>query len=205
MAGCSRTSLVLGITGGLACGKSEVGRILQKEGFRLCDADLVAHELMQQGTLVYKQVVDHFGTKILLCGGEISRPILGEIIFKTSKEREILNRIVHPAVQKYLERWIAEVRKQNQKAAVLIPLLFESGMDRLNWDAIICVSSSKALVFERLKKRGYNKQEAEMRIAAQLSLEQKTEQSDYVIPNTGTLDDLEQSTRETVGRIRAER
>ena len=205
MSGCFRTSLVLGITGGLACGKSEVGRVLQKSEFTVCDTDMVAHELMKKGGPIHEKVVDHFGTKILSSDGEISRPILGKIIFTTPEERKTLNHIVHPVVRDYLEIWISDARKKNQNTAVLVPLLFESGMNKLDWDAIICVSSSKELVFERLEKRGQNQKDAEMRVATQLPLKQKIEQSDYVIPNTGTLDDLEQSTRATVDRIMAER
>jgi dephospho-CoA kinase len=205
MTGCSRTSLVLGITGGLACGKSEVGLVLQKDGFMLCDADLVAHELIKKGNPVYKKVVDHFGLKILAGDGEISRPILGKTVFENPAERETLNQIVHPAVAEYIETWIADARTKNLSAAVLIPLLFESGMDQLDWDAVLCVSSSEDLVFDRLEKRGQNRKEAALRVASQMPLKQKKEQSDYVIPNKGTLAELEQFTRATVQRIMAKR
>jgi dephospho-CoA kinase len=200
-----RNSFVLGITGGLACGKSEVGRILGEMDFSVCDADRVAHGLMKKGTLVYQQVVEHFGTLVLLGNGEISRPLLGNIVFQNPSEREVLNGLVHPAVRKSIENWILEMRLQNKCAAVLVPLLYESGMEALDWDAIICIASSKDLVLQRLENRGLDRNEAELRIASQMQLAEKEQRSDYVILNNGILEELKQSTRETVNRIRVER
>jgi dephospho-CoA kinase len=204
MTGNKRTSLILGITGGLACGKSEVGRILAEMNFTVCDADHIAHDLMKKGQLVYQEVVNHFGFSIL-SGDEISRPILGEIIFNNPAERKNLNHIVHPAVRRNLESRILKAQQQNSNVAALVPLLFESEMDTLDWDAIICVESSEHLVLERLERRGLSRKDAELRVASQIPLEQKKEQSDYVIPNRGTLDELKQSTRVAVERIRVKR
>lgn len=205
MVGNSRTSLVLGITGGLACGKSEVGRILEKLGFSVCDADQVAHDLMKKGTPVYRRLVDHFGVHVLLADGEISRQVLGEIIFKNPTEREALNELVHPAVREALKNWVSESRKQGKSSAVLIPLLFESGMDDLDWDAILCVSSSEKQVFQRLLNRGLEGAAADLRIKSQWPLEEKEARADGVIQNLGTLAELECFTRDTVKRVRAER
>jgi dephospho-CoA kinase len=203
MTGENCTSLILGITGGLACGKSEVGRNLEKIGFTVCDTDHVAHDLMKKGQSVYDQVVHYFGTTILV-DGEISRPILGEIIFKNPAERDALNQRVHPAVQAYLKDWIRTARKNHENAAALVPLLFESGMNELDWDAILCVSSHREQVFERLKNRGLTKEESILRVESQMSVEQKVQRSDDGILNIGTLRELEQFTRETVKRIMAE-
>ena len=193
MTGLSRVSFILGITGGIACGKSEAGRILKKMGFSVCDADRVAHDLMQKGTPVYQRVVEYFGKRILAEEGEILRSALGEIIFKNPSEREALNRMVHPAVRDYLECWITEKRRQKIKAAVQVPLLFESGMDELDWDAILCISSSEEWVFQRLEKRGVTGLDAEQRMRSQMPLAEKEQRADYVIPNEGTLEDLEQA------------
>lgn len=197
--------VVLAITGGIACGKSEVGRILEGLGFAVCDADHVAHELMKKGSRVYQQVVDFFGRHILSTNGEISRPTLGKDVFENPEKREELNRLVHPAVQERLKQWVADVRLKNQNAAVLVPLLFESKMESLEWDAIICVSSSEQQILERLEKRGCGRKEAGQRINAQMPLEEKEKRSDHVIQNIGSLGELEQSTRATVNRISAER
>ena len=200
-----RNSFVIGITGGLACGKSEVGRILEEMDFSVCDADRVAHDLMKKGTPVYQQVVDHFGTRILSGDGEISRPLLGTIVFENPAEREVLNGLVHPAVRKNLESWIAEARQNNNNAAILVPLLFESGMESLDWDAVLCISSSEDLILHRLENRGLARNEAELRVASQMQLAEKERRSDYVVPNNGTLEELKEYTRATVHRIMAGR
>lgn len=196
---------ILAVTGGIACGKSEVGRILETMGFAVCDADHLAHDLMKKGTPVYQEVVDFFGTHILSADKEIARPALGKDVFENPEKLKTLNRLVHPAVQERLQHWIADARLNNRNAAVLVPLLFESGMDALDWDAIICVSSSEQQIFERLKSRGCGRKEAGQRMASQLPLEEKEKRSDHVIQNFGSLGELEQATRETVNTIMAGR
>ncbi len=205
MMGLARTSLVLGVTGGLACGKSEVGRILKKMGFAVCDTDKIAHELMKKGNPVFLQVVEHFGKRILSGEGDISRGLLGEIVFKNPTELDALNRMVHPAVQSDLERWMTRAWQNQKHAAALIPLLFESGMENMGWDATLCVSSRDELVFQRLGKRGIEAADAARRVSAQMPLSEKELKADFVIQNTGTLEDLEKLTRETAHRIMAEK
>jgi len=197
-----RKFLVLGITGGIACGKSEAGRMLEKMGFAVCDADRVAHRLMEKGTPVYRQVVDFFGTRILSGDGEISRPILGNIVFGNPAQRKVLDGLVHPAVEKELRSWIARQREKEQDSAVLLPLLFESGMESLDWDGVVCVSSGAEQVFQRLEKRGLERGEAELRVASQMPLVEKERRADWVVPNIGTLEELGQSMQEIVNRTR---
>lgn len=201
----ARNSLVLGITGGIACGKSEVGRILGEMGFAVCDADQVAHELMGKGTPVYRQVVDYFGPCIVSADGEIARPVLGKIVFENPGEREALNGMVHPAVRERLEGWMTRQRGLGKNAAVLVPLLFESGMDTLEWDAILCVSSLEKQVFQRLEKRGMERVHAEQRVRSQMPLAEKERRADLVVPNHGTLGELKEATRKAVEKVLAER
>lgn len=198
-----RSALVIGVTGGIACGKSEAGRILETMGFSVCDADYMAHDLMKKGTPVYRHVLDFFGTDVLLDDGEISRPALGKEVFGNPAKRKALDRLVHPAVRAGLEEWIAQVHRNNQHAAVLLPLLFESGMESLEWDAIVCISSSEQQVLQRLERRGLNSGAARTRIESQMPLEEKEKRSNYVIPNTGSLKKFEQAVRETVKIIMA--
>ena len=205
MSNNKRNIVVLGVTGGIACGKSEVGRILGEMGFGVCDADRVAHDLMKKGTPVFSQVVKHFDTCILSDNGEISRSILGETVFENPAQREALNRLVHPVVRENLEHWISEKRSAGKNAAVLIPLLFESGMQDLDWDAVICVSSCEEDVFHRLERRGLTREEAEKRIHSQMPLAEKEKLADHIVPNHGTLGELELATRKTVDAIVGER
>ncbi len=197
--------VAVGVTGGIACGKSEAGRILDDMGFAVCDADRIAHDLMEKGTPVFSRVVEHFGARILTENGEISRPLLGKIVFEDPEEREILNELVHPAVRESLAGWINQMRSEGKRSAVLIPLLFESGMQNLDWDAVVCVSSRKEEIFQRLEARGFSREEAAKRIHSQMLLDEKEKLADYVIPNHGTLGELEWAIRNTVAAIEGER
>lgn len=196
---------ILGITGGIACGKSEVGRILEEMNFKVCDADRVAHALMGKGTAVYRKVVDLFGEQILSQEGEISRPILGKIVFENSHGLKQLNALVHPAVRCALAEWVAKMRAEEKSAAVLLPLLFESGMQDVDWDAVVCVSCPENKVFQRLEERGLSHKEAEQRVRSQMPLAEKERLADYVIPNIGTLEELKVAVRKTVNAIMLER
>jgi len=167
-------------------------------GFAVCDADRVAHGLMGKGSPVYRQVVDCFGGKILSVDGEISRPALGKIVFENPERLQELNRLVHPAVRQHLSEWISEKRSRGEHAAVQIPLLFESGMEALDWDAVYCVSCSEDAVLRRLAERGLDRGEAEKRIRCQMPLAEKERFADRVIHNLGTLEELEAAVRQAV-------
>lgn len=205
MTDIERSTVVLAITGGIACGKSEVGRVLETMGFKVCDADHVAHQLMVKGSPVFQRIVACFGEEILAGDGEISRPKLGQIVFDDAEKRLMLNRLVHPAVKDELERWISECRSSHDNAAILIPLLYEAEMDTLDWDAVICVSCSEPHVLERLLKRGISRSEALKRIASQMPLQDKERLADRTIYNLGTLQELEQATRSVVESLMVER
>ena len=198
MSDIGRSALVIGLTGGIACGKSEVGRILGEMGFAVCDADIVAHGLMRKGSPVFRKVVENFGDQILADDGEISRPALGKVVFENPEQLQQLNRLVHPAVRKNLAGWISEKRSRGENAVVQIPLLFESGMESLGWDAVYCVSCSEELVFRRLADRGLGRGEAERRIGSQMPLEEKERRADRVIHNLGTLEELKTAVRQAV-------
>jgi dephospho-CoA kinase len=205
MSDIERNAMVIGVTGGIACGKSEVGRILESMGYCVIDADHVAHGLMAKGTGVFKDIVAFFGKRILSGEGEICRSTLGAIVFEDSEKRERLNALVHPAVRSEIERWISERRDRRDRAAVQIPLLFESRMHDLDWDGIICVSASDELVLERLRKRGMDENAAMQRIRSQMPLTEKERLSDCVIRNLGTLQELKGATRQALERLPVER
>jgi dephospho-CoA kinase len=205
MTDIERNAIVVGVTGGVACGKSEVGRILEGRGYRACDADHVAHAVMAKGTAVFKDIVAFFGKQILSDDGEIFRPALGTIVFEDPDKRERLNALVHPAVRSAIEGWISERRARGENGAVQIPLLFESGMNDLDFDGVICVSASDALVLERLKKLGIDNDAAMNRIRSQMPLVEKERLSDFVVRNLGSLQELEEATRQAVERLPVER
>ncbi|MBT8042937.1 MAG: dephospho-CoA kinase [Pontiella sp.] len=198
MSDTQRNTLVIGLTGGIACGKSIAGKILESLGFDVCDSDVIAHDLMAQGTGVYRRVVEHFGERILSGTGEIDRAVLGQIVFNHPEQLEKLNGLVHPAVRDTLAAWISEKRETQQNAAVQIPLLFESGMDSLDWDAVFCISATEDEVLRRLKARGLSAAEAMQRIQAQMPLKEKEKRSDCIIPNDGTLKDFTEAIEQAV-------
>ncbi len=200
-----RNAVVFAITGGIACGKSEVGRIVESMGFKVCDADRVAHGLMTKGSPVFQRVLAAFGETILAENGEISRPLLGKMVFERPDKLRLLNQLVHPAVRDELAKWISERRALGEHGAIQIPLLFESGMETLDWDAVVCVSSAESQVLARLERRGLGHADALKRIEVQMPLADKERRSDGVIRNLGTLQELEEATRAAVNSLLVER
>jgi dephospho-CoA kinase len=199
----SSQSIILGITGGIACGKTEVGRILSENGFKVLDCDLLAHELMNKGCSVYQDVVNRFGEKILAADGEIDRMKLGQRVFDNPPDRAALNRLVHPAVIEAAQRWKADCRAVHRNAAVLVPLLFEAGWTG-DWDAIVCITASDEQIFHRLERRGLSPEEARKRIAAQMPIAEKAAKADFVIQNNGTLKALHEAIMNLIEKIRGE-
>lgn len=192
--------LLIGVTGGIACGKSEVGRILETFEFSVCDADALAHRLMEPGQPVYAKLEVLFGTEIFSKAGFVDREKLGKMVFDRPDLLAKLNQLVHPAVRTALVEWGNLQRDSCAHAAALVPLLFESRMDDL-WDTIVCVSSREDLMVERLKSRGLSEEDALKRIASQLPLTEKEARSEWVIENNGSIQELEDSVRSLIYKL----
>ncbi len=196
----SHQPIILAVTGGIACGKSETGRILAEEGFAVLDADTLAHDMMKAGRPVFERVIEQFGKTILDADGEVDRAKLGQLVFNDSNQRAVLNRLVHPVLIEAAEQWKKE---QHADAAILVPLLFE--VDWIEgWDGIVCVSADEKKVFQRLEKRGLSEDEARKRIAAQMPLSEKENQSDFIIRNNKTLHALRDETLRVIECIRSQ-
>ena len=190
-----KKGLSIGLTGGIACGKSEAGRIFEREGAQVRDADELAHELIRRGGPLFNKVVGRFGAEIIGPDGEIERQILGRRVFADAAERKALEALIHPEVIRTLREWIAGETRRGKNAVAIVPLLFEVGWTDL-WNSVVCVASTEKVVIERLKQRGLSEHEARARISAQMPLEIKIRKANYVIQNDGTLDSLEKQTRE---------
>ena len=207
--------LKVGLTGGIASGKSVVGEMLAHLGARLIQADRLAHELMQPGQAVYLQVVRHFGKGILNADGTVNRPRLAEAVFgnpSQSSERRIaeLNRIVHPAVIRRQDEWMEEEgrRDPNTIAVVEAALIYEAGVAS-RFDRIIVVTCSQEQRVRRFAERmkvdlESARREVERRMAAQWPDSAKAEKADFIIDNSGSLDATEEQVKELYPRLKEE-
>jgi dephospho-CoA kinase len=187
--GASKVTLIIGLTGGIASGKSTVAKILRELGIPVIDADQIAREVVEVGEAAYWQIVEQFGEDILQQDKTINRVKLGAIVFNDERKRKLLNSIVHPAVrQKMLEQKERYVKKGEKTIVLDIPLLFESNLTHLV-DKIVVVYVDNHIQLERLMARNcFSKEEAEVRIKAQMPLKEKAAKADAVIDNNGTIE-----------------
>ncbi|WP_339191272.1 dephospho-CoA kinase [Bacillus sp. FSL K6-1003] len=190
-------TLVIGLTGGIASGKSTVANMLIDKGITVIDADIIAKQAVERGMPAYRQIIDEFGEDILLENGDIDRRRLGALVFTNEQKRLALNSIVHPAVrEEMLKRRDESIANQETFVVLDIPLLFESKLESLV-DKIIVVSVTKELQLERLIKRNQlTEEEALSRIRSQMPLEEKVSRADNVIDNSGTLEETKQQLEE---------
>jgi dephospho-CoA kinase len=212
--------LKVGLTGGIAAGKSVVGEMLVALGAHLVQADRIAHSLMQPGEAVYNEVVRHFGREILNRDGSVNRAKLAEAAFgpATSEEGvsriqqsriEELNRIVHPVVIRNQEAWMQETGRQDPQAVAIVEaaLILEAGaadrFDRLI--VVTCSADQRVSRFAARQKIDLEaaRKEVVRRMAAQLSDEEKIKVADYVIDNSGTLAQTREQVRQVWGRLSA--
>ena len=181
-------TLVIGLTGGIASGKSTVSQMIKEKGIRVVDADIIAKEAVSKGSAALHQIVQTFGEEVLLPNGELNRQQLGAIIFSDEEKRKKLNAIVHPEVRKeMLEQRDEGVSNQETFVVLDIPLLFESKLEGLV-DRIIVVYTTPDLQLSRLMNRNdLSEEEALKRIHSQQPLEEKCQKADRVIENTKDL------------------
>jgi dephospho-CoA kinase len=213
--GSSGTSMLkVGLTGGIASGKSVVGQMFVALGAHLVEADRIAHSLMQPGEPVYNEVVRHFGREILNADGSVNRGKLAEAAFgpagadKGSSRVTDLNRIVHPAVIRSQEEWMHAVSLQDPNGVAIVEaaLLIEAGaakrFDRLI--VVTCTLEQRAERFAKRQKVDLETARAEVgrRMAAQLPDEEKIKAADYVIDNSGALERTREQVQQTWEKLR---
>jgi dephospho-CoA kinase len=202
--------IVIGLTGGIGTGKSEVARILQELGAVVINADQVGHEAYQPHCETWQEVVRAFGEDILQPDGEIDRKKLGGIVFSDPEQLARLNRIMHPRMAKMVAEQIKRLGEQGTSVVVVeAAILFEAGWDTLV-DEVWSTDSSEELVIGRLQARnGLSGEEARRRIGAQMSASERRRRSDVVIDNSRDVDDLERAVqllwngrvKEKVGKV----
>jgi dephospho-CoA kinase len=186
-------AIILGLTGGIASGKSTVSNMLEQKGYTVIDADLAARKVVETGQPAYLAIVEEFGKGILHEESEtIDRVKLGNIVFRNEEMRKKLNGIVHPAVRGLMLSEKDQAAASGKNTIIMdIPLLFES---ELTWmvDRTIVVYVDEETQLSRLMKRNqFTKQEASSRIASQFPLKDKVGLADAVINNNGTIEESE--------------
>ncbi|MBM7605667.1 dephospho-CoA kinase [Metabacillus crassostreae] len=182
-------TIVIGLTGGIASGKSTVSTMLQEKGIRVVDADHIARIVVEVGKPSYNQIVEEFGIGILKEDKTINREKLGTIIFSNEKKRQTLNSIVHPAVRNEMLKQVEEEKNKQSNAVVLdIPLLFESKLTYMVDKTLLVYVDQETQKKRLMKRNGYNEEEAKMRLNSQLPLHEKRELSDYIIDNNGSIE-----------------
>ncbi|HWG39348.1 MAG TPA: dephospho-CoA kinase [Candidatus Acidoferrales bacterium] len=197
--------LRVGLTGGVACGKSTVAKMFSDLGANIVDADMIAHELYRPGHEVLQGLVKHFGPEILKPDGELDRAKLATLVFDGGRVDE-LNKIVHPAVIRQQDQWMRALSEKDSYAVAIVEaaLILEAGV-KDHFDRIMVVTCKPAQKVERFAHRtGMSVDEAradvERRTKAQMPDEEKARHADFVIDNTGSVEE----TRHQVQRIYSE-
>lgn len=199
--------LRVGLTGGIACGKSTVGEMLARRGAHLLQADVLAHQLYAPGAAVYDEVMRSFGREILNEDGTINRAKLAEIAFPGRIGE--LNAIVHPAVIKAQNEWMAEVAREDPHGTAVVEaaLILEAGAAK-DFDKIVVVTCDFEHRVERYAQRtgiplASALSEVQRRSAAQLPDEEKVRHADYVIENSGAVEETERQVEEVWNKLQA--
>lgn len=173
---------IIGLTGGIACGKSTVAEYLQKQGLFVIDADAISHEVTAPGGEALGPIAEAFGSGVFTPDGQLNRRALGELVFSDVGLRRTLEGIIHPLVQRKTVQAIREAGQKGEPVVVLnVPLLFETGMDAL-CDECWVVSLDRETQIKRLMARdALTASEAEKRIGSQMSQEDKLRRASVVI------------------------
>lgn len=192
---------IIGLTGGIASGKSTVSRILQSMGAVAIDADAIAHELAEPGAPLYEAYITHWGAGILIPEGTLDRRKIGDIVFADEDERRWLDDVSHPLLYREVQRRLAALRTSDVQTVVLdAPLLFEAGWERLADETWVVVLPRDIQIRRLMARNHYTEEEALSRMESQLSQEEKMRRADVVIDNRGSEAQLEKKVQEAFRR-----
>jgi len=179
----------VGLTGGIATGKTYVATRLREAGVPIVDADVLSREVVAPGSPALSAIRKRFGPDAVRRDGTMDRIRVGQIVFKDKRARLDLEAIIHPAVVKAINDFFAALPKRTPFAVADIPLLFETGRDK-EFDAVVVVACPREMQLARMMERNkLSKEDAERRLAAQLPIDQKIKRATYVIKTDGTFDD----------------
>jgi dephospho-CoA kinase len=181
--------ILIGLTGGIGCGKSEVSRLLEKRGAVIVDADLIVRELQQPGAEIFLRMVEMFGEKVLATDGSLDRAAVANEVFKDADLLIKLNTLIHPVVRRVMNERVESHRATDKIVVLDIPLLVENPREGL--DGVLVVDLDPQIAIERIvSQRNMTIDDAKSRVSAQSTREQRLAIADHVVDNSGDRDAL---------------
>jgi dephospho-CoA kinase len=195
--------LRLGLTGGIASGKSAVAAMLREMGFAVLDADSLAHKLIEPGQPAHDEIIRQFGNSVVGANGKIDRNKLGALVFGDRKRLDLLNSIVHPRVREVIFRQLEEWQRNGTRDAAFVEaaLLVEAGFTK-NLDGLVVAWCAPEQQLQRLLARGLSEAEARRRIASQLPVEEKLRQATETIDCSGSLENTRHQVEALAHKLR---
>ena len=197
--------LRVGLTGGIASGKSTVGRMLGELGCKVIDSDGITRQLFEAGHPINAAVSEAFGPAVVASDGSINRKVLGEMVFNSPELRQKLNGLVHPAIKKRQEEFLMQAGAEDPHAIGIVEaaLIIEAGNYK-NYDKMVVVSCPPNVQRQRLRERsGLTPKQIETRIASQMPIEEKVKFADYVVDNSGDIENLRRQVETVYSQLRA--
>ncbi|KAM7275784.1 hypothetical protein ACFE04_017650 [Oxalis oulophora] len=193
---------IVGLTGGIASGKTTVSNLFKANAIPVVDADVIARDALKKGTGGYKKVVAAFGEDILQADGEVDRPKLGRIVFSDPQKRQLLNRLLAGYISRGIFSEILKLWVKGHKVIVLdIPLLFEAKMDKWTSPIVVVWVDPETQLKRLLTREQTSEEDARNRINAQMPLDVKKDKADIIIDNTGTFDDLKEQLKKVLFQV----
>ena len=200
----SSRMLLIGLTGGVATGKSTVAKLFKECGAVVIDADALARQVVQPGKPAWRDIVRLYGRQILAADQTLNRPALAHVVFRDPRKLRTLSRIIHPRVAREQSRLTRNLARNDPNVMIVydVPLLFEAGVDR-RVDQIIVVVADRETQITRLQRRNHlTRAEALRRIRSQLPLAQKSKRADYVLEGTLPLPALKRAVKRVYAQLR---
>ncbi len=193
---------MLGLTGGIAAGKSLVSGFLKEAGFPILDADQIARDVVRRGLAAYKKIVQTFGSGILQADGEIDRLKLARLVFDDAEKRRLLEAIMHPEIFKKVADSVAALQKAGHRMIVIdAALLFESGLSDYVDKTLLVRAAPQVQLLRLMERDRLEETEALRRIGSQMPDAEKQKKADFVIDNSGSIEDTRRQTLEILNQL----
>ncbi len=193
---------IIGLTGGIASGKSTVSAMLRKKGYPVLDADKIAWQLAEPDQPLWQEYRNRYGDKVLHEDKTLNRQAVADIVFANPQERQWMDGMAHPIIKAEIKRQMSELEKQDCQIVFLdVPLLYESGWDAMADITWVVYVSQKKQVQRLCRRNGFSEEEAERRISVQMSMEEKRARAQVVIDNNGNIGQLRQQVRALLAKL----